>query len=156
MHNESCRTKVAGDLTPREKVNKLNHHALFPQPIYSQFHIKVAKFLHALGILTTMALMRCPYCVSEDDFREMLQQDEGIFACPNCGHGLKPPDPNLSAPARNVPKRECSISDECSDPSEKISLRSHDILGPQTAVCGSSLPACNTFLHRKRNVHPRF
>jgi hypothetical protein len=31
-------------------------------------------------------IVRCPYCVSGDEFRPMLRQPEGWFVCKACGH----------------------------------------------------------------------
>ncbi len=35
-------------------------------------------------------ILRCPYCVLENDFRPMLRKREGWFICSKCGHRANP------------------------------------------------------------------
>jgi hypothetical protein len=37
-------------------------------------------------------IVRCPYCVQGEDFRQMLSRPLGWFLCPKCGHTVKPGD----------------------------------------------------------------
>ena len=40
-------------------------------------------------------IVRCPYCLSGDDFRLMSPRPEGWFICPKCGHTSIPQDPEF-------------------------------------------------------------
>jgi len=35
-------------------------------------------------------IVRCPYCVLENEFRPMLSRLEGWFICNKCGHSANP------------------------------------------------------------------
>ena len=40
----------------------------------------------------TMTVVRCPYCVSDDEFRQMIARSDGRFVCNKCGHSAIPDD----------------------------------------------------------------
>ena len=48
----------------------------------------------------TMTLVRCPYCVSNDEFREMIARMDGRFVCNRCGHSAIPIDENFRCACR--------------------------------------------------------
>jgi len=37
-------------------------------------------------------VVRCPYCVSSDEFRPMIAHVDGRFICNKCGHICRPRD----------------------------------------------------------------
>jgi len=37
-------------------------------------------------------IVRCPYCVLEDEFRPMLPMTQGKYGCASCGHLAAPGD----------------------------------------------------------------
>jgi rubrerythrin len=42
-------------------------------------------------------VVSCPYCVSDNDFREMVNFD-GRFFCKKCGHMSMPDNPDFKCP----------------------------------------------------------
>ena len=44
---------------------------------------------------TTIAVVRCPYCVLGDEFRPMTDAGSGRFFCTKCGHLAVPADKNF-------------------------------------------------------------
>lgn len=46
-------------------------------------------------------IVRCPYCVCEDDFRPMLTRAEGWFVCEKCCHTVIPEDPEFECSCKN-------------------------------------------------------
>ncbi len=45
-----------------------------------------------MNIAMTMTVARCPYCVSDDEFRQMIAYKDGRFVCNKCGHLTIPVD----------------------------------------------------------------
>lgn len=43
----------------------------------------------------TTKVVRCPYCVLDDEFRPMVAHLDGRFVCNKCGHVTRPDDPNF-------------------------------------------------------------
>jgi len=43
----------------------------------------------------TEEIVRCPYCVLDDHFRQMLCRPEGWFVCQKCGHTAMPEKPEF-------------------------------------------------------------
>jgi hypothetical protein len=39
--------------------------------------------------------VRCPYCVLDREFTPMVNQYDGHFQCPKCGHQNRPLDPEF-------------------------------------------------------------
>jgi hypothetical protein len=40
-------------------------------------------------------VVRCPYCVAGNDFKEMVANLDGRFICRKCGHRAIPDDPDF-------------------------------------------------------------
>jgi|HubBroStandDraft_6_1064221.scaffolds.fasta_scaffold13809_4 hypothetical protein len=40
-------------------------------------------------------VVRCPYCVCENQFREMVAHLDGRLICRKCGHMSRPKDPSF-------------------------------------------------------------
>ena len=40
-------------------------------------------------------VVRCPYCVLDDQFRPMVSKPEGWFNCSKCGHTTIPDKPDF-------------------------------------------------------------
>lgn len=47
-----------------------------------------------------ITVVRCPYCVSGDEFRPMTTVADGRFVCGKCGHLAIPSDKNLECACR--------------------------------------------------------
>ena len=45
-------------------------------------------------------IVRCPYCVLGDNFKQMLSRPAGWFLCKKCGHTVKPGDPDFKCSCR--------------------------------------------------------
>ena len=45
-----------------------------------------------VNIAMNVTVVRCPYCVSGDDFRQMTALSDGRFICRQCGHLAIPSD----------------------------------------------------------------
>ena len=48
------------------------------------------KQMCGVNIAMTMTVVRCPYCVSDDEFRQMIARSDGRFICNRCGHSAIP------------------------------------------------------------------
>ena len=45
-----------------------------------------------VNVTMTMTVVRCPYCISGNEFRPMTAVAEGRFVCGKCGHLAIPSD----------------------------------------------------------------
>jgi hypothetical protein len=54
----------------------------------------------AMNVAKTMTVVRCPYCVSDDEFRQMIARLGGRFACDKCGHSAIPDDNDFKCSCR--------------------------------------------------------
>jgi hypothetical protein len=52
-------------------------------------------FRRTKGLQMADQIVRCPYCVLDDDFRPMLPRPEGWFLCGKCGHTTIPENPEF-------------------------------------------------------------
>ena len=43
-------------------------------------------------------IVRCPYCVLGDEFRQMIRHVDGRFICNKCGHIIRPDDSSFVCP----------------------------------------------------------
>jgi ribosomal protein S27AE len=48
-----------------------------------------------MNVAVTLIAVRCPYCVSGDEFKAMTAAGDGRFACGKCGHLAIPSDENF-------------------------------------------------------------
>jgi hypothetical protein len=48
----------------------------------------------------TMTVVRCPYCISDNQFRQMATLSDGRFVCDKCGHLENPGGKNIECPCR--------------------------------------------------------
>ena len=48
-----------------------------------------------MNVVMTLIAVRCPYCVSGDEFKPMTAAGDGRFACGKCGHLAIPKDENF-------------------------------------------------------------
>ena len=48
----------------------------------------------------SMTVVRCPYCVSDAEFRQMIARPEGRFFCGQCGHSEIPSNRDFSCSCR--------------------------------------------------------
>ena len=53
-----------------------------------------------VNVAMTMTAVRCPYCVSGDEFRLMTAVADGRFVCGKCGHLAIPGDNNFACACR--------------------------------------------------------
>lgn len=53
-----------------------------------------------MDIATSMTVVRCPYCISDDEFRPMEALSGGRFACVKCGHLAFPSDKRFECACR--------------------------------------------------------
>ena len=49
----------------------------------------------------TETVVRCPYCVSGDQFRPMIAHVDGRFICNKCGHVTRPGDIRFNCSCQN-------------------------------------------------------
>ena len=59
-----------------------------------------ARLLYAVATTNTATAVRCPYCVSGDQFEPMAPAGDGRFACGKCGHLAIPADKNFRCACR--------------------------------------------------------
>ena len=45
-----------------------------------------------MSVVMTLIAVRCPYCVSGDEFKAITAAGDGRFACGKCGHLAIPSD----------------------------------------------------------------
>ena len=53
-----------------------------------------------VNVPMTMTVVRCPYCVSGDEFMPMTAVADGRFVCGKCGHLAIPSDENFRCACR--------------------------------------------------------
>ena len=53
-----------------------------------------------MNLAVIEAVVRCPYCVSGDEFRPMSAQSLGRYVCGKCGHLAMPADHNFKCRCR--------------------------------------------------------
>jgi predicted RNA-binding Zn-ribbon protein involved in translation (DUF1610 family) len=53
-----------------------------------------------MNIATTITVVRCPYCVSDDEFRQMIARLGDRFVCNKCGHSSIPSDKDFKCSCR--------------------------------------------------------
>ena len=54
----------------------------------------------AVDTIKAVIVVRCPYCVSGDEFKPMAAAGDGRFACDKCGHLAIPSDKNFRCACR--------------------------------------------------------
>jgi hypothetical protein len=54
----------------------------------------------AINVATTITVVQCPYCVSDDEFRRMIARVDGRFVCNKCGHSAVPKDKHFECSCR--------------------------------------------------------
>lgn len=54
---------------------------------------------HAMS--DSILILRCPYCTTGDDFRELRAYKDGRFVCDACGHTVRPGEPTYRCICRN-------------------------------------------------------
>lgn len=59
-----------------------------------------AKQVCVVNIAINMTVVRCPYCVSGDEFRPMAALSDGRFTCRQCGHLAIPSDKSFECACR--------------------------------------------------------
>jgi hypothetical protein len=91
-------------------------------------------------------IVRCPYCVLGDDFRQMFPLPPGgLLACLRCGHTTKPDDPDficscpkcteLRAPRDPYDEHIMRILSEANEPlfPSEIAARLNKEIGPNSS-----------------------
>src|SRR5215470_5804335 len=53
-------------------------------------HVCVRAMLPAMSNEKSHFVLRCPYCVSGEDFRPLIATTDGRFYCVQCGHTASP------------------------------------------------------------------
>jgi hypothetical protein len=53
-----------------------------------------------MNVAMSMTVVRCPYCISGDEFRPMEALSGGRFACGKCGHLAIPSDKSFQCACR--------------------------------------------------------
>ena len=53
-----------------------------------------------VNVAMSMTVVRCPYCVSGDEFRPMSALSGGRFVCAKCGHLAIPSDKSFECACR--------------------------------------------------------
>jgi hypothetical protein len=59
-----------------------------------------ARVPYAVNTAETEIVVRCPYCVSGDEFKPMAAAGDGRFACGKCGHLAIPTDKHFRCACR--------------------------------------------------------
>jgi hypothetical protein len=52
----------------------------------------------------SILILRCPYCTTGDDFKELRAYKDGLFVCDACGHTVRPGVPTYRCTCRNCLK----------------------------------------------------
>jgi len=53
-----------------------------------------------VNVAMGMTVVRCPYCISGDEFRPMAALSDGRFVCRQCGHLAIPSDKSFECACR--------------------------------------------------------
>ena len=53
-----------------------------------------------MNVVMSMTVVRCPYCVSGDEFRAMAALSDGRYICRQCGHLAIPSDKRFECTCR--------------------------------------------------------
>jgi hypothetical protein len=53
-----------------------------------------------VNVAISMTVVRCPYCISGDEFRPMAALSDGRFVCRQCGHLAIPSDKSFECACR--------------------------------------------------------
>ena len=87
--------RSASRATPMESF-ALHHYLSFHIPViasgYDSQRRNSSEMDVGVDIRITMSAVRCPYCVLDDEFRQMISILNGRFVCSKCGHSAIPSD----------------------------------------------------------------
>jgi hypothetical protein len=72
-------------------MDNLNEGDMLARSDFIQMKSKMlSDYLRTFSKKSQLAI-RCPYCVSESDFRELIShKEDGRFACDTCAHTVRP------------------------------------------------------------------
>jgi hypothetical protein len=54
-----------------------------------------------LAVSDSILILRCPYCTTGDDSKELRAYKDGRFVCDACGHTVRPGEPTYRCTCRN-------------------------------------------------------